>query len=437
MFDALFSSDVEAETDWPTSISGFGDLKPGMLVLALSTLSFTLSINVITWFIPEYLNRLGAGAGLIGLYASVALLVKTAYPYLYPKLRDFGSKRMLVAVASLAAKGTVLWVLAAQIGFVVPVPPWLTVTVGTMMVVTWQTHGPGALFDEVRVEALSGGSEGAMSGLGAMKKVGSLLLLIPATFVLIFVGSFATSVQVMATFIAALGFFATGSLIVLHDEVEFPDLEYTRPPVDTIRRSIDALTEDLRTAFYGDAIVHFAEAMVHVFLIVVIAEYHGIGFELGPVQFPPEAFFGLLVAIEMLVGLLAVLFGHRVVRRIGPKPAIVVGGLATALFPIALVLAPSHPAFIGLLFAFFGLRFAGVPARRALFHDRVEEDVAPNVEESTESIVQSAHLARDAAAVPGGVVGGILFGIDPVLAFGLAGVAALVGLRQFLVFIDG
>jgi len=307
-----------------------------------------------------------------------------------------------------------------------------------MLVMTWQTHGPGALYDRVRIEAQTDADQrrGTVSGVEAMKRLGSFLLLLPATFVLVFVGSFSVSVEVMATFIAAVGLFATGSLLVLHDDVSFPDLSYTRPPLSSIRTSLSALTDDLRSALYGDALVHFSEAMIHVFLIIVIAQYHGVGLSLGPLELPPEAFFGILVAIELLVGLGSVLFGHHFVRKVGPKPAVLVGGLAAAVFPVALVLSPSHPAAIGLLFAFFGLRFAGVPARRSLFQDEVEANVAPQVDQDTATILQATHLARDAAAVPGGIVGGILFGIAPEIAFGVAGATALVGLRQFLVFID-
>lgn len=438
MLDALLHGEIETDSEWPTALSDFAGMEPAMLLLSASTLAFSLSIDVISWFIPEYMNRLGASFTIIGVYASVALLVRTAYPYLYPGLRNLSSRKTMLTVAGMASKGTVLWVLAAQLGFFIPIPPWVTITVGTMLAMTWQTHGPGALYDQVRIESQSAHSHdhGAVSGVEAMKQVGSFLLLFPATMVLVFIGSFATSVQVMATFIAAVGFFATASLAVLHDQTDFPDLTYTRPPLSVIRSSLDALTDDLRSALYGDALVHFSEAMIHVFLIIVIAEYHGIGLSLGPLELPPEAFFGILVGIELLVGLGSVLFGHRVVERLGPKPAVLIGGLAAAAFPVALVLSPSHPALLGLLFAFFGLRFAGVPARRSLFRDEIEQRVAPHIEQDAATVVQATHLARDAAAVPGGIVGGILFSIAPEIAFGIAGVAALVGLRQFLVFID-
>ncbi|GAB7095816.1 MFS transporter [Halolamina litorea] len=446
MFDALLYGEVETDTRWPSSLSDFAGMEPGMLVLSVSTLAFSLSIDVISWFIPEYMNRTGAGFGIIGLYASVALLVETAYPYLYPKFRNLSSKRATLAIASVASKGTVLWVLAGEFGFFVPVPPWVLITVGTILVMTWQTHGPGALYDEIRIqsqvdEAHAGGS---LTGVEAMKRTGSFLLLFPATFVLVFVGNFEASVQVMAAFIAGIGFFAAASLMVLHDSTEFPDLSVTRPPFEAVRSSLGALTDDLRSALYGDSLVHFSEAMIHVFLIIVIAQYHGIGIDIGPFSLPPEAFFGILVATELIVGLGSVLFGHAVADRLGNRRVVMIGGLAAAGFPIMLVLIPSNAVLIGLLFGFFGLRFAGVPARRALFRERIESDVVPNVDHDLDTVVQSTHLARDAAAVPGGIVAGLLYGLPkdivmglggPSIAFFVAGATALVGLRQFIVFV--
>lgn len=447
MFDALLYGEVDTETRWPASLSDFASMEPGMLVLSVSTLAFSLSINVISWFIPEYMNRVGASFTIIGLYASIALLVETAYPYLYPKLRNLSSKRATLGIAALASKGAVLWVLAGSFGFIAPIPPWVLITVGTMLVMTWQTHGPGALYDEIRIRSQSAGDHGAgLTGVEAMKRIGAFLLLVPATFVLVFVEDFATSVQVMAAFIAAVGFFAAAALMVLHDSTEFPDLSYTRPPLATIRESLGALTSDLRSALYGDALVHFSEAMIHVFLIIIIAEYHDIGLSLGPLSLPPESFFGILVALELVVGLGSVLFGHIVADRLGNRTTVMIGGLAAAAFPIVLVLVPSNAALIGLLFASFGLRFAGVPARRAMFRDRIEEAVVPEVDHDADTVIQSTHLARDMAAVPGGFVGGILYALPtdivlgvggPSLAFFVAGATALIGLRQFIVFIEG
>jgi hypothetical protein len=464
-------SESRTETAWPTSPRAFLGIDPGVFVLAGATLAFSLAVQVVARFVPEYLNRLGASAELIGLYASFVLLCRTLYPYLAgsdrrPVLGRLGRldeladrldtvrdglgervesavtasvtpHRLLVAVGALSASGTLLWLVAPQIGDVLPVPAWLAVAAGTGLVLLWGSHGPGlhvGLGDVTTSDPPDVASESTtavLTGTTTLRLLGFLALLAPTTLLFASVAVYLSAFQVLTALTGAVGFTAVGAFAVLGRGVSRPGLPTAGrelPTLDTLRGSLSALNDELWTVLAGNTAVTFAEGMVHVFLIVVVTEYHAVGVTVAGTELPPVAFFGLLVAVETVAGLAAVVAGTRIAGWADPRTVIAGAVLSAALFPLLLIGAPSHPAVLAILFALFGVRFAAVPARAALFDELVSGDGA-------ERVVESCRLTRNLAAVPGGVVGGLLYGIAPEVAFGIATLVGLFGAYQFLQFV--
>lgn len=77
------------------------------------------------------------------------------------------------------------------------------------------------------------------------------------------------------------------------------------------------------------------------------------------------------------------------------------------------------------MFAFSELRFAGLPAHKALIVGPAERDTGGRV-------TGTYYLARNAITIPSAAVGGWLYSANPQLAFGLATVVGLVGTGYFL-----
>jgi MFS family permease len=189
----------------------------------------------------------------------------------------------------------------------------------------------------------------------------------------------------------------------------------------------------------ADTLVRFANGMVYVFFVIVVVDFLEVGLAVGPVALGPEVFFGVLLAIEMLVALVSMPVAARVAELVGLKPVVAVGFSVYALFPALLVSAPANALVVGVLFAVSGLRFAGLPAHKALI-------VGPADEETGGRVTGSYYLARNALVVPSAALGGALYGgftiprtgltyagSEP-LAFGLATAIGLVGTGYFLVF---
>ena len=90
-----------------------------------------------------------------------------------------------------------------------------------------------------------------------------------------------------------------------------------------------------------------------------------------------------------------------------------------------LIAAPADPLVVGFLFAFSGLRFAGLPAHRALIVGPAEADAGGRV-------TGSYYLVRNTIVIPSGAIGGWLYAMDPTIAFGTATVVGLLGTGYFL-----
>jgi MFS family permease len=207
------------------------------------------------------------------------------------------------------------------------------------------------------------------------------------------------------------------------------------------------MPDPLRPLLIGDTLVRFANGMVYVYFIVVVTRFFEVGLEttlalpvLGSVavDLSPQAFFGYLLGIEMAVALVLMMPAAKVAERVGLKPVVALGFAVYAVFPVLLINAPGTPAAMVALFAFSGLRFAGLPSHKALIVGPAEADAGGRV-------TGTYYLLRNTVVIPSAALGGVLWaGIpgwapgsglydgSPELAFGLASVIGVVGTGYFL-----
>jgi hypothetical protein len=147
-----------------------------------------------------------------------------------------------------------------------------------------------------------------------------------------------------------------------------------------------------------------------------------------------------LLGIEMVVALLTMAPAAAVAERVGLKVVVATGFAVYAVFPILLISAPPNAAVLVVLFAFSGLRFAGLPAHKALIVGPAEADAGGRV-------TGAYYLLRNVIVIPSGALGGALYGGvsnpigagrlfegSPTVAFAVATVIGLLGTGYFLVF---
>lgn len=158
------------------------------------------------------------------------------------------------------------------------------------------------------------------------------------------------------------------------------------------------------------------------------------GFSYG-VDLSPEAFFGYLLGVEMFIALVFMAPAAKVAERVGLKPIVALGFAVYAIFPVVLisgpaVLAPVMPLSLTLIliFAFSGLRFAGLPSHKALI-------VGPAEKGTGGRVTGTYYLLRNTIVIPSAALGGYLWEfVSPEVAFTIAAVIGVAGTGYFLAF---
>ena len=425
---------ADGATDSADALSPFRQflaLRRDVLVLSVAMLAFSLAFQMTGRYVPEYMRVLGAGAGVIGLYGSVGNLISAVYPYPGGVVSDrIGSRLSLTAFGLASTVGFGLWAVAPTLGTLrlggLAVPAWIWIFVGLFLAQAWKSFGLGATFAVVKQSVEPNRLAAGFASTETFRRVGFLLGPLLAAGLLAVTADFVTGFQRVLLLAVGFGAAATLAQHVLYDAGEDSigkSFEGVAGVVDDLR----SLPAPLRPLLVGDALVRFANGMVYVFFVIVVVDFLGVGVSAFGRTLRPDAFFGVLLAVEMVVALLTMIPVAKLAESVGLKPVVGLGFLVYAVFPILLINAPADPLVVGALFAFSGLRFAGLPAHKALIVGPAEADAGGRV-------TGSYYLVRNVFVIPSAALGGWLYATDPRLAFALATVVGLVGTGYFLIF---
>ncbi|SEO53458.1 Predicted arabinose efflux permease, MFS family [Halogranum amylolyticum] len=422
-----------------TTFRQFFALQGDVLVLSVAMFAFSLGFQMTGRYMPRYMSVLGAGSVAIGLYGSFGNLVSAVYPYPGGALSDrIGSRTALTLFGLASTVGFVVWLFAPAFGFLtlpgVQVGPLAIEAVtlpvgiffGLLLSQAWKSFGLGATFaivkQSVPPERLASGFASTETFRRTAFLVGPLL-----AAGLLAVYEFQIGFRYVLLLAAGFGLVATVLQHWLYDAAEdslgksFAGL---RAVVDDVRQ----MPDPLRPLLVGDTLVRFANGMVYAFFVIVVVEFLAVGATLPVVgRVNPDAYFGVLLAIEMAVALVVMAPVAALARRVGLKPVVALGFAVYAVFPLLLISAPPNALVLALLFAFSGLRFAGLPAHKALI-------VGPAEENAGGRVVGTYYLLRNVVVIPSAALGGWLYSSSPTVAFGVATAVGVVGTAYFLVF---
>jgi len=434
------------ESDVPDALDPFRQFfsfERDVLVLSVAMFAFGLGFQMTSRYVPEYMAALGASAFVIGLFGTAGNVIGAVYPYPGGALSDrVGSRLSLTLFGLLSTLGFVVWLVAPAVGTVtvagVTLEPWIWIFVGLLLAQAWKSFGLGATYAIVKQSVPPSRLARGFASTEVFRRTAFLVGPLVAAGVLYLAVDFAVGFQYVLAIAVAFGLLATVAQHVLYDASgdsigkEFEGL--TR-----IRADLRSLPPELRPLLVADTLVRFANGMVYVFFVIVVTQFLAVGLDLGPLSLSPAVFFGLLLAIEMVVALVSMPPAAALAERVGLKPIVALGFSVYAIFPILLISAPADALVVAVLFAFSGLRFAGLPAHKALIVGPAERDTGGRV-------AGSYYLARNAVVIPSAALGGAIYGGfsvpfseatyagSPTVAFGLATAIGLVGTVYFLAF---
>ena len=437
-------------TDEPTvrdQFRQFFALERDVLVLSLAMFAFSLGFQMTNRYLPEYMVALGASGFVVGLFGTVGNVISAVYPYPGGALSDrLGSRYALTLFGLLSTVGFAIWLVAPTIESFsvagVTVQPWLWIFVGLLFAQAWKSFGLGATFAVVKQATEPSKLAAGFASTETFRRSAFLVGPVLAAVLIELHPAFTVSFR----YVLAVGVVggAVGTVVqhVLYDASE-DTLGSSFAGLEQIRADLREMPSELRPLLVGDTLVRFANGMVYVFFVLVVTQFYEVGFDAAvslagrsyAVAVSPEAFFGYLLGVEMLVALLTMIPAAKIAERVGLKPIVGLGFLVYGAFPVTLIygpdlLAPAVPLqwAMVLLFAFSGLRFAGLPSHKALI-------VGPAAQDAGGRVTGTYYLLRNSVVIPSAAIGGYLWEfVSPEVAFAIAAVVGVAGTGYFLVF---
>ncbi len=427
---------VEAEKTGPVEIfRQFFSLQRDVLVLSLAMFAFSLGFQMTNRFLPDYLVFLGATGFIVGLFATLGNVIGALYPYYGGVISDrVGSRYALTLFGFISTFGFAIWAVSAymptiDLGAIV-LEPWVWVFVGLLLAQCWKSFGIGGHYAIVKQSTDPSRLARGFASTETFRRTAFLIApLIVAVLVADALMPGFLWVLAIAIAFALLGTIVQHFLYKTDADSIGDEFEGFGQIVDDLK----ALPEPLKPLIVADTFVRFANGMVYVFFILVITRLMGIGLTatlpvLGTVDLSPAAFFGVLLGVEMFIALVTMAPTAKIAEYIGLKPVVGFGFFVYAIFPIMLIFAPENVWILVALFAFSGLRFAGLPAHKALI-------VGPAERGAGGRVTGSYYFVRGAIVIPSGAIGGFLWEfLSPELSFTLASIIGMIGVGYFALF---
>jgi MFS family permease len=373
--------------------------------VALASASvFLLGFGEELWkkFLPKYLERLGAGPGVIGLFGAAEDFFDAVYQYPGGWLADrVGRRRAFLIFIAVASAGYLVYLLS---------PSWPWLFVGLALSMAWHSMASPAVFAVIG-DALP--REKRAMGFTLQ----SVLKRVPMVVSPLVGGALIAAVGIVAgvrTGLAVtLALCAATALVVR--AIDVPVRAADAVNVRGVWRSFH---HALKRLLVSDIFIRTCEGMADIFVILYVTNVLGLS----------VARYGLLVAIQITTSILVYFPAARIADRVGRKPFVIATFLCFALYPVAVVMSVGFASLV-LAFVVGGLREIGEPSRKAMIVDFAREDLRART-------VGLYYLVRSITITPSAAVGGLLWNVAPSVPFITAGVIGLVGTIIFAATVE-
>ncbi|MFD1512791.1 hypothetical protein [Halomarina rubra] len=353
--------------------------------------AFDCALGAAAWFVPAWLLTVGTPLPVIGVFGGLWLVLG----------RPEHGRRLLAAAGldatavrhALAVAGVTVWTLAPIVAPLSGVPVWAWFYLGVLGIAPYGGRGS-------RPDALT-----VLLG----SALGPLLALVALT-PLLAAGGLVAGLQTVFAITAALGVLSL-SLGVPRRPLAVPTLSLA-----ALTERVERLSRADRRLLLADGWTRGGLALVGPVFVAFSIQRLGDGMGEG----------AAVVAACLALGVVAAATVHRLLPRlraasVWTPPTLAVGGLVVSTTaPLAVLLAPATPlAFAGTFLA-VGVGQAGW----TVLADEVDAVLGDH--HATYRAARAVGLALAAS------VGGVLFAVDPAVAFVLASAAGVVGTGNYL-----
>ena len=391
--------------DQPTRLARFAQyfsLERNVTIASAAVFLIGLGEELWKKFLPKYLEALGAGAPIIGLFGTAETFFDAIYQYPGGWLADRAGRR----------KAFLLFVILASIGYLIYLlsPSWPLMFLGLAFVMGWQSMASPAIFALIG-DALP--QERRAMGF----TIQSILKRVPIIVSPLIGGALLARAGLTRGIHIGLVItlcLAAVTLVLLHRinvEVKIADAVSIRGVWQSFHRALKRL-------LISDIIIRTCEGLTGVLTVLYVINIHGVS----------AARFGTLIAIQMTTSILVYLPAGKLADRIGRKPVVILTFISFALFPLAVILATNF-ALLVIAFMIGGLREIGEPARKAMIVDFAKDSLRARS-------VGLYYLVRSLSITPAAALGGLLWNVDPRTPFVAAATLGFIGTLVFVVTVE-
>ncbi|MBV8860216.1 MAG: MFS transporter [Acidobacteria bacterium] len=373
-------------------------------VALASAAVFLLGFGEELWkkFLPKYLERLGAGTGVIGLFGTAEDFFDAVYQYPGGWLADrVGRRRAFQLFIAVASAGYLVYMWS---------PSWPWVFAGLALSMAWHSMASPAVFAVIG-DALP--REKRAMGFTLQ----SILKRVPMVVSPLAGGALIAAVGILsgvrAGLAVTLALCAVTALVVR--AINIPVRAADAVNIRGVWRSFHFA---LKRLLVSDIFIRTCEGMADIFVILYVTNVLGVS----------VARYGLLVAIQIATSIVVYLPAGRIADRVGRKPFVIATFLCFALYPVAVALSTGFASLV-CAFVVGGLREIGEPSRKAMIVDFAREDLRART-------VGLYYLVRSITITPSAAVGGLLWKLSPEVPFYTAGVIGLVGTIVFAATVE-
>ena len=385
------------ENTWLSRIADLFGLKRNLVILLVAI--FVIGSGEELWmrFVPKYLQALGAGIFVIGVYDAVRTLLGAIYAYPGGVAADlWGHRRAFLAFNFISIIGYVLVLL---------VPHWGAVIVGMFLFLSWTCFSLPATFSLVGA-ALT--TNRYSMGVGMQMVIRRLPIMIAPIFGGMLIDRFGIVPGVHIALVISI-LLSGATLLVQWQSRE----EYTKIVPRSERwdfaRSFRLFNRPVRRLLLSDILVRFCERIPYAWVVIYAIDYVGVS----------GRQFGVLTTIEMLAATFCIIPSSYFADRNRREPFVIGTFVMFTLFPIVLLGSLSFTALV-IAFLIRGLKEFGDTSRKALI---IEYCSLPE----RGQMIGTYYFIRDLIVSAGSLVGVYLWSLGPRLnflgaaAFGIAG----------------
>jgi MFS family permease len=375
----------------------FFGLRRNLIVLLVAI--FVIGAGEELWmrFVPKYLQALGAGVFVIGLYDALRTLLGAIYAYPGGVLADLWGHRRVFIIFNLVS--------IAGYALVLLVPHWGAVIAGMFLFLSWTCFSLPATFS--LVGATLAANRYSM-GIGVQSVIKRLPIMIAPFFGGILIDHFGVIVGVRIALLISI-LLSAGTLFVQWQLREEPKNELEKIERWNFWRSLGEFNWPMRQLLLSDILIRFCERIPYAWVVIFAMDYIGMsGREIG-----------MLTTVEMAAATLCIMPASYFADKFQREPFVVITFIMFALFPISLLLSHGFTT-LAVAFAIRGLKEFGDTSRKALIIGYCEP-------ERRGQMVGAYYLVRDLIVSAAAIVGACLWKLGPRLNFLAAAALGLAG----------